>query len=326
MPSSSSSMCLSYLTKELVAAAKRHWQFLADLHRRSITLAPRNRQALSIHRYLCYWIPLLRQQQNESSNNIMLVHPLDIAWVGHCDRLQPLEYLKRFDDGNGISDANLQHHMASAFLFQTPSANIHVPTIEVWKSIQADFFYKISSPNYIDEAILSKIINCYQLFLSLPPSHVPLIPMHSIDFVWHTHIALHAPSYVEDCQRLRQDASVLMHHVDERAEQRKDNQQQQQQQQQHSHNHAQQANEMHQQQEHNAWLNTLALWKQVHPSKDFVVDGDCLCHGSSPREYYKQHESWKWSSSSSSSSSSKDASNGNGSSKGNIAMRHKLQE
>jgi hypothetical protein len=310
---------LSYSTEELLDAAKRHAQFLHDLHRLGVTLQRPSRT--SLERYLNCWLPLLETQKDEEARiGKCLIPPPDIAWIWHCDRLFPLDYSKRF------KSIIIPKH--SAFSFQTES-NPHAPTIQAWSQMYSDkpffwnendsserqgddealpvhesflqactsqskFYYSIPSPIYLDETFLRAAIHRYELFLKIQSTNdaqqQTMIPTNSIDFLWHTHMGLDTQTYRQDCQRLLQ-GRILVHELH------------------HHHHHdekfaarnssaittpfAEEEDDEHTLSRKQAWKATLALWHKTYPNIDYLVQGD-FSQREPPREYFDEYQTWEW--------------------------------
>jgi hypothetical protein len=86
-------------TCDLVDNAKRHKWFLEKLHDLGVTFATSSAQ--SLYRYQHLWLPLVYKHPKEQ-----LIPPPDVAWLWHCHRLAPKDYVayinQTFRDGGAV--------------------------------------------------------------------------------------------------------------------------------------------------------------------------------------------------------------------------------
>jgi hypothetical protein len=100
-------------TCDLVDNAKRHIRFLEKLHELGITFATSSTQ--SLYRYQHCWLPLVYKHPKEQ-----LIPPPDIAWLWHCHRLAPknyITYIKQTFGQGATVEAN------PPFSFQIPAGS-----------------------------------------------------------------------------------------------------------------------------------------------------------------------------------------------------------
>ncbi|KAL9189950.1 hypothetical protein ACHAXT_009625 [Thalassiosira profunda] len=76
---------------DLASDARRHVEFLRALHDAGVTRSPPSNE--SMRRYVDLWLPFVHKMclQNPTCQ---LVPPDDVAWIWHCHRLAPYQYLK----------------------------------------------------------------------------------------------------------------------------------------------------------------------------------------------------------------------------------------
>jgi hypothetical protein len=267
---------LSYSADELVCAAQLHRKFLVELHRIGVTTTQQTSPEHSLRRYLRCWLPLL---EADASVGVQLVPPPDISWLWHCDRLSPETYQSRFShrkvpevsspvftfqvqsdphqetcnlwskvlpyepfflDGNNISRTETNEHTGSAVDMDHPS----VQHLLASTTSQCKFIEHISDPRYQNDSFLQAAARRYLLFLQLPPTKLPIIPTHPIDFIWHTHMLLDTERYVSDSIQVR---GSMLHH---------------------SHSNDWTSNRRPGGTFDQAWQATCQLWKETYPGEE----------------------------------------------------------
>lgn len=90
---------------DLVKESKRHLAFLRRLHAGHVTFPTASALAVTTHRYVDCWLPLVvaaasssaseswsQQPQPQPQEPLKLIPPPDIAWIWHCHRLAPARY------------------------------------------------------------------------------------------------------------------------------------------------------------------------------------------------------------------------------------------
>jgi hypothetical protein len=187
----------------------------------------------AIRRYEALWLPLLHRTTPAEARSAM-IPPLDVAFVWHVHRLNPIQYelycKKMF---GGIIHPS--EHQAFKFTDQHNVANssswkaaygvhepFYPPSLQVTRGVtrsqpgiknaynleaavkrQATFCHMLLRGSYQALGFLQQAKMRYSKFLELcrasPGSTV--VPMYDIDLMWHTHISLSA-SYHPDCQRI----------------------------------------------------------------------------------------------------------------------------
>jgi Glycine-rich domain-containing protein-like len=121
------------LSKEtLVEHAKKHKIFLERLHEIGVSTSVMNSE--SIRRYELLWLPLVYQYS--FSTDQKLLPPPDIAWLWHCHRLAPKEYVSHIRNkfGQGaVVEAN------PPFAFQLQESDnqnsIAYTTRQIWNDL-----------------------------------------------------------------------------------------------------------------------------------------------------------------------------------------------
>jgi hypothetical protein len=128
---------------DLVENAKRHKWFLEKLHDLGISFATTSTQ--SLYRYQQLWLPLVYKHPHEQ-----LIPPPDVAWLWHCHRLAPKDYvayIKQTFHERGAIEAN------PPFSLQIPghcaAGSVAQVTQEIWKRMYPDesFFLGDDSQN-----------------------------------------------------------------------------------------------------------------------------------------------------------------------------------
>jgi len=92
---------------DLVAEAKRHLLFLKTAHALGVTLSKPSFE--SIRRYSKLWIPLVGLdsksfEEKRIPKGVSLIPPPDIAWLWHCHRLAPFQYMHFINHELDISE------------------------------------------------------------------------------------------------------------------------------------------------------------------------------------------------------------------------------
>jgi hypothetical protein len=89
-----------------------HRNFLERIHEVGVSLSPLPYE--SLRRYRDLWLPLVRRYQGRCE----LIPPPDIAWLWHCHRLAPSEYVKYSTERFGIGSMQFLE-ACPPFAFQT---------------------------------------------------------------------------------------------------------------------------------------------------------------------------------------------------------------
>ena len=131
----------------LVEHAKKHKIFLERLHEIGVSTSFANPE--SIRRYENLWLPLVHQQ---SSNDQRLLPPPDIAWLWHCHRLAPKEYVSYTRSKFG-QDAIVEANPPFAFQLQDSDNqnSIAYTTRQIWHNLYPDedfFIPKVDDKSY----------------------------------------------------------------------------------------------------------------------------------------------------------------------------------
>lgn len=106
---------------DLVGEAKRHLLFLKTAHALGVTLERPSYE--SIRRYSKLWIPLLGLDsktfdEKKIPKDVSLIPPPDIAWLWHCHRLAPFQYMHFMDHELDISEKTNLLDMNAPFAMQ----------------------------------------------------------------------------------------------------------------------------------------------------------------------------------------------------------------
>ena len=119
-----------------VSDVKRHIAFLERVHDdalnrgSSLYLSPAM-LSVAVFRYEELWLPMLATQKNDENG---LVPPVDVAWVWHLHRLNPLGYaafcLERF--GTVVDPGASAFRLQSAYHVEDGDADDCVHTRDVW--------------------------------------------------------------------------------------------------------------------------------------------------------------------------------------------------
>ncbi|KAG2696055.1 hypothetical protein I3760_07G041000 [Carya illinoinensis] len=219
---------------DLVAAAKRHLQFLAAVDRnRCLYDGPALERA--IYRYNACWLPLLSKHSASQIPEGPLVVPFECEWVWHCHRLNPVQYKSDCEAlyGRVLDNSNI---------FSSVQGTCQRHTEEIWNRLfpeepynfnltrafpenvseklsgsekytkydlvsavkrQSPFFYQVSRPHMNNDLFLEGAVARYKGFLHLIKRNKEksirrfCVPTYDIDLIWHTH-QLHPVSYGKD--------------------------------------------------------------------------------------------------------------------------------
>jgi hypothetical protein len=261
-----------------VADVKSHIAFLERVHDdalnrgSSLYLSPAM-LSVAVFRYEELWLPMVAQKNDEKG----LVPPVDVAWVWHLHRLNPLGYaafcLERFgtvvDPGASAFRLQSADHVEAAadhcvhtrdvwaraypaepfFLTAgaTPTASESslVEPIVATAGRQSSFLWQVSHASYSCESFLAAAIERYDKFLRLMGIHgyktFFAVPSYDVDLCWHTHMLACSSSYLEET-RVRAGEAV---------------------------DHDDSVNERHEGSKlDKGWNNTQALWHQTYASAE----------------------------------------------------------
>jgi hypothetical protein len=79
------------LSSDLVPLSKYHMEFLKSLHVDGTTLTRPSHE--SLRRYSDLWLRLVYEEECSQQSPLLLIPPPDIAWLWHCHRLAPRNYV-----------------------------------------------------------------------------------------------------------------------------------------------------------------------------------------------------------------------------------------
>ena len=162
--------------------------------------------------YLYQWLPALNSMTLEN----WTPPSLDVAWVWHVHKLDPINYGKDCNEWFGnLLDAP---HGVNPFMFsacvssQTGLLNcsaIAADTSEFRSRIvgsaerQSSVLWHLRWPEYDDATFLEESVDRYRSMLVLMGKHPTqfIVPTYDIDNVWHTHMAF-PRHYLADCLRI----------------------------------------------------------------------------------------------------------------------------
>lgn len=130
---------------------------------------------------------------------------------------------------------------------------------------QANFLWQVSGPRFAEDSFLEDgVINYFKfLQLSSQGSNLPLVPTYQIDLMWHTHMLIHTENYNQDCIRIR---GGTFHHDDSLNDRTKGAKLDR------------------------AFQETVRLWKQAYPGRDYVVAGGM--YRGEPADIYFETDLW----------------------------------
>ncbi|XWS29628.1 hypothetical protein CRYUN_Cryun24cG0045700 [Craigia yunnanensis] len=235
------------ISLDLVAAAKKQLDFLADVDRnRWLYDGPTLQRA--IYRYNACWLPLLAKYYEEEISEGPLVVPLDCEWIWHCHRLNPVRYKfdceelygRILDNSNVVSSiqctckrqteeiwSRLYPNEPYDFdLTKTLSENASETLSGLDKHTKYDlvsavkrqspFFYQVSRAHMNNDIFIEGAVARYKGFLHLIKRNREksikrfCVPTYDIDLIWHTH-QLHPVSY---CKDLNKALGKILEHDD----------------------------------------------------------------------------------------------------------------
>ncbi|DBA79621.1 TPA: hypothetical protein ACH3X1_008305 [Trebouxia sp. C0004] len=138
--------------------------------------------ANAVERYQSLWIPLMETATKDGVDMDRLVPPIDIAWVWHVHRLNPVAY--EADCQRTIHQVmRLNYKLAFKFSDGTDSQSkaYEVPSV-------------LLQPAIVDKVCLRDMVDRYTMFLKLRKAApgVFAVPPVDVDFVWHTHMSMSA--------------------------------------------------------------------------------------------------------------------------------------
>jgi hypothetical protein len=226
---------------DLVENARKHKWFLEKLHELGVTVDKPS--AESLYRYQHLWLPLVHHHPRQP-----LMPPPDIAWLWHCHRLAPKNYVAYVKQTfGGMVEAN------PPFALQIPGPCEERSVVEatrvLWKKTysdesfffaeqqasatrgkadplcgfdllssterQATFLWQVSGERFQDDDFLEEGVDNYTKFLKLKQKasdeRIILVPTYQIDLLWHTHILSSITNYNNDCKAIM---GGTLHHDD----------------------------------------------------------------------------------------------------------------
>eukprot|EP00816_Leptocylindrus_hargravesii_P006274 CAMPEP_0196826968 /NCGR_PEP_ID=MMETSP1362-20130617/93907_1 /TAXON_ID=163516 /ORGANISM="Leptocylindrus danicus, Strain CCMP1856" /LENGTH=568 /DNA_ID=CAMNT_0042207577 /DNA_START=579 /DNA_END=2281 /DNA_ORIENTATION=- len=130
---SSKAEMLSEFSIDLVTNAKLHRTFLQSLHQHKISwdnLVLQNEDfsfAVSMHRYTQLWLPMIynanTQEMLACKKQTPLVPPSDVAWLWHCHRLAPYDYMRYIKSQEKERKLSIEDAAFVPFSFQHYDSN-----------------------------------------------------------------------------------------------------------------------------------------------------------------------------------------------------------
>ena len=263
-----------------VSEVKRHIAFLERIHddalnRGSLLYLNPAMLSVAVFRYEELWLPMWVAQMNDEKG---LAPPIDVAWVWHLHRLNPLGYaafcLERF--GTVLDPGASAFRLQSGDYVEDHGDADCVHTRDVWAraypaepfflaagapapasdsslfdyvvsaaKLQKSFLWQVSGASFSDETFLAAAIERYDKFLRLMGAcgynkHF-FVPSYDVDLSWHTHMLSSTSTYIEET-RLRAGEPV-------------------------DHDEFFSANERHEGSKlENGWADTKALWLEAYGS------------------------------------------------------------
>ncbi|MCO5572364.1 hypothetical protein L7F22_026117 [Adiantum nelumboides] len=216
---------------DLIAAARSQLRLLAavDSHPLDLYRGPALQRA--IFRYTNCWLPLLAEHGTCTSTGLPLIPPLDCAWIWHCHRLNPVQYIRDCKASYGklldapkvtssieskavaytqqLWDAQFsdeKYDTTSEVLLCRESVVSRKITYDLESAVerQSSFYYQVSRPHMEDERFLNAALQRYKGFLyllKLSSLRLFLVPTYDIDLMWHSHQAC-SGVYREDTVKL----------------------------------------------------------------------------------------------------------------------------
>ena len=148
---------------DLVVNAKKHRQFLMDIHafNMSTFVSPKNdppstKEVEALRRYQHLWLPLVA---DTVISNIPLIPPPDIAWLWHCHRLAPHQYSQYCQQTFHRGD-NMTIEANPPFVFTSPEHiddddNVVNTTKQLWKDTYPNESFFLSSDALDDKHSIS---------------------------------------------------------------------------------------------------------------------------------------------------------------------------
>ena len=228
----------SHFSCDLVGNSFKHKYFLQTIHELGISL--RQPDFESLRRYKNLWLPLVNGFHHDE-----LIPPPDIAWLWHCHRLAPRDYVRYATQEFGvILEANPPFALQTNPSFLGQGAAFL--TRQLWQKLypdepfflseaqrsdeaiprllsgfdllasterQATFLWQVSGERFDDVDFLEEGVGSYYKFLTLKSKakQMILVPTYQIDLMWHTHILSSISLYNKDCTAM---IGSTFHHDD----------------------------------------------------------------------------------------------------------------
>ena len=166
--------------------------------------------------YLKSWLPALDTMEKEGN---WMAPPLDVAWVWHVHKLDPISYAKDCNQWFGrllgvpcgvnpfIFGPTLSSNTSDVIPSQTAAivADTSDFRSRVVKSAQqqSSLLWHLRWPEYDDALFLEESVDRYKAMLTLMGKHPNdfIVPTYDIDNMWHTHMAFPG-QYLVDCLRI----------------------------------------------------------------------------------------------------------------------------
>jgi hypothetical protein len=172
---------------DLVSNAKKHIQFLKDIHPyttvrfASLQDEPVTADVLeSLRRYENLWLPLLSETPTEPPE-LQLIPPPDIAWLWYCHRLAPQQYIK-YCRSNFQSGRIIEANPPFSMIGEVQAINVIASTKKLWKQKYPN--EKFYLPNDDVRPIASSIDNDVPVYPLLDGFDLIGSAKRQVTFLW----------------------------------------------------------------------------------------------------------------------------------------------
>ncbi|KAH6558605.1 hypothetical protein KP509_1Z055100 [Ceratopteris richardii] len=216
---------------DLIVAARSQLRFLSDVDSNPADLYRGPAVQRAISRYENLWLPLLAERGPYTDEGLPLIPPLDCAWIWHCHRLNPVQYLNdckacygKLLDATIVSTETESEAVAytrKVWDSKFPDDNYDFTSedllnekgccsrtfkydLQAAVERQSSFYYQVSRPHMEDPRFLKAALQRYKGFLyllKLSGLRFFLVPTYDIDLMWHSHQA-NPGVYGEDTMKL----------------------------------------------------------------------------------------------------------------------------
>ena len=195
---------------DLVLASREHLALLRAVHLSDRQLYARSSDLeLSIQAYLKIWLPSL--DHNGDVDDAPGPPPLEVAWVWHLHKLDPVSYQRDCIQWYGrLVDARediCPFCFADTLQFpnqvSTDTDSEFIERISACAKRQSTLLWQLCWPEYEDPVFLKESVDRYKMMLELMRQNPDqfIVPTYDIDNIWHTHLA-YPGLYLECCQQL----------------------------------------------------------------------------------------------------------------------------